>query len=109
MKEFIIKYWIQTGFGIIVSFLGVLVKKIFGKIKAEQEEQILIREGLLALLHDRLYQACQHHINNGYIAVTDLDNLEYLYESYHDLGGNGTGTELYMRCKALPIKTEGRN
>lgn len=30
--------------------------------------------------------------------------LKYLYDSYHALGGNGTGTELYNRAKALPIK-----
>ena len=108
MKEFIIKYWIQAGFGGVVAFVGYIAKKVLSKIKAEQAEQKLIREGLLALLHDRLYQACQHHIGANCITVGDLDNLEYLYESYHDLGGNGTGTELYQRCKALPIRTIGR-
>ena len=33
-----------------------------------------------------------------------LTNIGYLYDSYHALGGNGTGTELYNRAKALPIK-----
>ena len=108
MKEWIIKYWVQVGFTAILSFVGYASKKVLGKIKAEQAEQKLIREGLLALLHDRLYQACQHHISAECITVGDLDNLEYLYESYHDLGGNGTGTELYLRCKALPIRTVGR-
>ena len=27
----------------------------------------------------------------------------YLYKTYHTMGGNGTGTELYNRAKALPI------
>lgn len=27
----------------------------------------------------------------------------YLYKTYHVMGGNGTGTELYNRAKALPI------
>lgn len=30
----------------------------------------------------------------------------YLYKSYHALGGNGTGTELYTRAKALPIRED---
>ena len=32
-----------------------------------------------------------------------LRNLTYLYKTYHTMGGNGTGTELYNRAKALPI------
>ena len=35
-----------------------------------------------------------------------MRNLEYLYRSYHALGGNGTGTELYNRAKGLPIKND---
>ena len=108
MKEFIIKYWIQAGFGGVIAFVGYAAKRVLSKIKAEQAEQALIKEGLLALLHDRLYQACQYHINTGCITVGDLDNLKYLYSSYHELGGNGTGTELYNRCKALPIQITGR-
>ena len=29
--------------------------------------------------------------------------LAILHRSYHALGGNGTGTELFNRAKALPI------
>lgn len=28
------------------------------------------------------------------------------YRRYHALGGNGTGTELYNRAKALPIRND---
>ena len=43
-------------------------------------------------------------IQQGGIDTAGLKNLEYLYKSYHALGGNGTGTELYNRAKALPIR-----
>lgn len=59
--------------------------------------------GVLAINHDRLYQACTFFILTGEITVDELKNLEYLYEGYHALGGNGTGTELYEKCKDLPI------
>ena len=65
-----------------------------------------MKEGVLALLHDRLYQGCTHHINNGYITTEELKNMEYLYNGYHELGGNGTGTELYERVKDLPLKED---
>lgn len=39
----------------------------------------------------------------GSIDTSGLKNIGYLYKSYHALGGNGTGTELYNRAKALPL------
>ena len=45
-------------------------------------------------------------IAQGSIDTDGLRNLEYLYRSYHALGGNGTGTELYNRAKALQIKND---
>ncbi len=35
-----------------------------------------------------------------------MKNIEYLYKSYHALGGNGTGTELYTRAKSLPLHAD---
>ena len=65
-----------------------------------------IKDGLLAIMHDRLYQMCTFFLKEGYIDTAALKNLEYLYKSYHALGGNGTGTELYTRAKGLPIKED---
>lgn len=114
MIEFIQKYWLEVLFGGIVSILTAFIKHLSSKLKEEREErkkkseeeskeQALLKEGVLALLHDRIYQACQYHIQNNYISIQDLNNLEYLYKGYSGLGGNGTGEELYNRCKALQI------
>lgn len=107
MGDFIKQYWLQTLFGLIVSGLTYAVKKLYDRVKKEQskerEEQALLKEGVLALLHDRIYQACQYHIQQREISVQDLNNLEYLYKGYSSLGGNGTGEELYKRCKVLPL------
>ena len=43
-------------------------------------------------------------LEQGYCSVEDMKNLEHLHEGYSALGGNGTGTELYERCKKLKIK-----
>ena len=47
------------------------------------------------------------HIKRGYLADEhELKEIEYIYTAYSKLGGNGTGTELYERCKRLEIKEE---
>jgi hypothetical protein len=101
MLEFIVKYWAQWLFGIVAAGLTAAYRNLAKKIKAQKEENKAIKNGLLAILHDRLYQACTH-----YIDLPGLKNIEYLYKSYHALGGNGTGTELYTRAKALPIRDD---
>lgn len=104
MIAFIEEYWLGFLFGICVSALTAGVKYISTRKKKKVEEQALIKDGLLAILHDRLYQCCNFHIRNGEIADEDLKNVEYIYKSYHALGGNGTGTELYKRTQKLPLK-----
>lgn len=114
MIEFIKQYWLQVLFGSIVTILSASIRHLYNGLKKERKErnnrsekesreQALLKEGVLALLHDRIFQACQCHIKNGYITIQDLNNLEYLYKGYRGLGGNGTGEELYKRSRSLRI------
>lgn len=38
--------------------------------------------------------------------MEELEDLGEIYKGYHDLGGNGTITEIYERCLDLPIVKE---
>ena len=106
MLDWIIKYWVQWLFGLICAGLGLCYKRLSAKVKAQEEERKAIKAGLLAILHDRLYAECSRYLAQGSIDTDGMRNLEYLYRSYHALGGNGTGTELYNRAKALPIRND---
>ncbi|WP_373681188.1 hypothetical protein [Enterococcus plantarum] len=66
-----------------------------------------LEEANLAMLHDSIYEKCSHYIEQGFISVDDLDNLEYLFSGYSGLGGNGTGETLYNKVKELPIRKIG--
>ena len=102
MLEFIVKYWLEFFFSGVLALLGAGYRKLNLKLK----EQGKMKEGIRAILHDRLYQVCRFYIHQGWIDVESMKNVEYLYDSYHDLGGNGTGTELYNRVNSLPIKED---
>ncbi len=118
MQEFILKYWIEFILGLAVAGLSFCIKKLFGKFKKKSTEDAAIKAGMVAILHDRLYQTCNYYLELGYIPLPTekaeeiLDNLKILYDAYHALGGNGTGTDIYNRTKKLPLKkveeTEGR-
>lgn len=106
MWEFIVKYWLEVLFSAAVAAFGAAYRSLAKRLKAKSAEDTAIKEGLLAVLHDRLYNECTAWILRGFITVEALKNIEYLYRAYHALGGNGTGTELYNRVKALEIREE---
>lgn len=94
------------GTGGMMSLIVYLIQRRDKKEDTKNQQQKLIEEGLLAVLHDRLYQACRYQLSRGYTTVEEMNNIKHLYDAYHALGGNGTGTELYMRCMALPIRED---
>lgn len=104
VPDWIVKYWAEWLFGIISAGLIAGYKKLSKKIKCKTEEDKAIKDGLLAILHDHLYQACNCYLSKGCIDSDSLKNVEYLYNAYHALGGNGTGTVLYQKICNLPIK-----
>lgn len=112
MREIIIKYWIEAGFTLLVSVLGLyirqkmkMVKEYLDSIQSDREEQSVIKNALLSILRDRLFTECRRILDKGYIQVEEVDNLTCMYTEYHDgFHANGSIEELYKRCLSLPIK-----
>ena len=102
MRDFIVRYWVQEVMAAITAAMAFLLKRVY----AWKNEQELVKQGVLAILHDRLYQACQFYLKRGYCTLEDRDNLDYMFRPCKALGGNGTGEELYNRCLALPYEPE---
>lgn len=100
MWDFILKYWLEFLFGLAVASFSLCFKRLQKKIN----EYGLLKEGLVAILHDRLYQSGMYFLEHGEITTSQLKNLEHLYNAYHNLGGNGTGTEIYERVQELKLK-----
>lgn len=89
--------------GVILLMMGFFGGWIRAKFSNAKKEELNIKAGVLALLHDRLYQACSYHINCKCISPQEMRNLEKMYNAYKALGGNGTIKEMYERCMNLRI------
>lgn len=81
----------------IAGAIGASIRKIWSRQRA-------LEDGMLALMHDRIFSIYAECQRKGYATVEEIRNLEYLYKPYHNLGGNGTGTELYERVKKMPTE-----
>lgn len=77
------------------------------QVSTRQETKILemnaMSAGLLAILHDVVFQRCMHFIEKESISCDELENLEYLYRGYSGLGGNGTCETLMLKVRTLDI------
>ena len=87
--------------------MGIELSKRIEEVSDRQETKILemnaMSYGLLAMLHDKVFQSCMYFINKGSISGDELENLEYLYKGYSGLGGNGTCETLMIRVRTLQI------
>lgn len=75
-------------------------------IKQKSGKKTKVEKAVLALLRDKLYYLCDKHIHMHYISVSELDNLDCLYRSYEELGGNSVCKQLYQDVQRLPKRKE---
>ena len=88
----------------IPSLIGAIFVSAVNYVKLKNSSYKLIKDGVIAILHNKIYTLGKQYIAQEYISVEALDDFEHLYKAYHALGGNGTGSEIYKRVKELPMK-----
>ena len=85
-------------------FLCALCGGLVTWVVTGTKKMTALQKVIKALSHDALFARCEQLIEKGSITTDDLENLNMLYEAYHDLGMNGAGEELYNRAKSQPLK-----
>lgn len=88
---------------------GILIevfRRLFGKIKANEEKTKAIQAGVQALLRDRLIAEYNDGLRKGYARIYDKENFENMYTQYHALGVNGVMDDIREKYKALPTEKE---
>ena len=61
-------------------------------------------KALKALEHDAYFRYCRYLLPEESLNESEVENLNYLYESYHSLGLNSTGDKLYEQIISKPVK-----
>lgn len=72
------------------AILLFLLNRYFAKEDKKADKDSALSKGVLALLHNKLYDIADTIIEQGYITQEQLENVEYLTEPYFALGGDGT-------------------
>ncbi len=91
----------------VVSSLVAMVKaggkKAIERTEAEKAADEAMRAGMRALLWRELQVIHAHATDRGGMSVSERRHLESVYQAYHGLGGNGTGTRLYNDAMSMPV------
>ncbi len=82
--QFILEHFIELIFTALGGLLTAAYRSLAKRLRDRETESAALKEGVLSVLHDRLYQECDRYIQKGTIDASGLKNIEHLYESYHE-------------------------
>lgn len=94
MKDYILKYWINYLFGIIVTALGVALKKQKKDYQLEKATNEAMKNGVKALLRAEIIATYNHYSTTRVLPIYARENLHELFKEYTALGGNGAIKDL---------------
>ena len=117
MPEWIVKYWIEWLFGIVVAVLGWCYKRLAGKFKKEREERLAkaeqdqkeldaIKDAMRATLKRQLLEDCETAERQGWCDPNVKEAILDMAKCYITLGGNGVIPPMVERVNALPTFTQ---
>lgn len=107
VPDWIVKYWVQWLFGLIIAGLTAYCRHLSRVIKHERAEQKALRDGMRSLLKRQIITDCEAAIRDGFAPAATRDSIEDMYASYHALGGNGTVTTIKNQVMSLPLMKPG--
>ena len=91
MWDFIVKYWLEFAFGLIVAGLSAAYAHLAKKLKAEKAKNAAIENGLRGILRIQILDTYDRCVAEGRtISVSRKDAIVSIYQSYVALGNGET-------------------
>ena len=103
MINFIITYWLEVIFGIILSLITIL----WQNIKTYHKKMESIKSGVKILLKNEITNYYDEAILKNSIRLFEKEMLIELYKQYKNLEGNGLIENLIEKIDTIPLKNGG--
>jgi len=92
---------------LLSAVVGYLLAAARGLAKRGSEHGEAMEQGMRALLRQQLIDYHDRYVTSGTpCPVSIKEQATSVYTAYHNLGGNGTGTQLYTEIMAQHIKED---
>ena len=102
--DWITRYWVEWGFGLLIALLGILWTHLTRKLKQAKQEQDAIKAGLQALLRAQMVTDFNRYSEKGFAPIYARDNFENCWKQYEKLGENGVMRDIHDRFMRLPTE-----
>ena len=93
---------------IVVAVVTPIISAITGyvtfMIKNKKHGETLETKAMIILLRRELREQYQTLTSKQSITIEELEEFDEVYEIYHELGGNGTGTKMHGFVHQLKVK-----
>lgn len=86
---------------ILWAVIGILSLGV-ARAVLEIKKQSALRQGVRAILRDRILTTYNYFRKKGNVPFTAVENMSNMYSAYHSLGGNGPITKVYKQFLELP-------
>ena len=86
--------------GIVSLLLGIVI----GQFKNYKNESKAERDALGALLRNDMFEIYECYRDEPEVPVRFQEEMDSLYQAYHGLGFNNTGTKIHDEIMAKPTK-----
>lgn len=87
--------WALTG------VLGALAGWTMSTLKKERGESAALKAGIRSLLRSEIMRMHHQGVRENFASTLDKEIMSRNYNSYHNLGGNDVGTQLYEEFMSL--------
>lgn len=96
------EHWVQWLFAAAVGVLSWGYKKIYDKLKTEQEKNSAISDGVQALLRESIVNSYNKYSDRRYCPIYAKESIKKAYKAYEALGGNDVAHQLYEKILVMP-------
>ncbi len=93
----------------VTAIVTSVIASVVNGVKHNKKKERKVESGIQCLLRAEIIRQSEKWLNRGFCPIYAKDALVKEYESYHELGGNGTITEIYHELIALPNEKPNKN
>lgn len=101
-------HWVEWLFTAVSALCCFGYRQSSKRQKEESKKNIALKDGMEALLRDRIIQAYNHYQDKKYCPIYGKENVKRMYDAYHALGGNDVATGLKDKIMNMPEEPEER-
>lgn len=100
MTDFILKYWLQIGFSLLITAFSYF----YSMVKEWILRQSVLEDATRAYLKHKIIESYHQSIEKGAVSIEEFECVDDLFKSYKALGGNGTCERIYNDFQKIKIQ-----